>query len=136
MLLSFMMSWSPFGWLYFEKLLGFRAKNSMSRSDMISLLSVKLGCGVINPLLYGFENPKVFKNLCLPNNKHIKVISLILHKITYIRIIILAIYICIYYPISQCQRPVKGHRSLTIETENKLGSVLRISQLKNRRYSI
>ena len=58
------MSWSPFGWLYFEKLLGFRAKNSMSRSDMISLLSVKLGCGVINPLLYGFENPKVFKMLC------------------------------------------------------------------------
>ena len=127
MLLSFMITWSPFGWLYFEKLLGFRAKNSISRSDMISLLSVKMGCGVINPLLYGFENPKVIKNSCLLGKNF---------NNTYIRIIMFAIYIFIYYPISQCQRPVKGHRSLTIETENKLGSVLRISQLKNRRYSI
>ena len=132
MLLSFMISWSPFGWLYFEKLLGVRAKNSMSRSDMISLLSVKLGCGVINPLLYGFESLKVLKI----NNFFAKTLLSILRNITYICRIMFAIYIFIYYPTSQCQRPVKGHRSLTIETENKLGSVLRISQLKNRRYSI
>ena len=61
MSLTYLVSWTPFGWLYLAKLLGFTSKDSQSGTDMIALLCVKFGCAIINPLVHVFENSKVIK---------------------------------------------------------------------------
>ena len=59
MTLSFIVSWAPFGMVYLVKLLGFREKGSHHKSDVLTLLCVKLGCGIITPIVCVFENVEV-----------------------------------------------------------------------------
>ena len=59
MILAFTICWGPFGWVYVSKLLGIHGKVPKSSSDIFPLLSVKLGCTVINPTVYGFEKTSV-----------------------------------------------------------------------------
>ena len=62
--LSFLVSWAPFGMVYLVKLLGFREKGSHHKSDVLTLLCVKLGCGIITPIVCVFEDIQVsFKYL-------------------------------------------------------------------------
>ena len=64
MTLSFIVSWAPFGMVYLVKLWGFREKGSHHKSDVLTLLCVKLGCGIITPIVCVFENSQVtFKDL-------------------------------------------------------------------------
>ena len=64
MTLSFIVCWAPFGMVYLVKLLGFREKGSHHKSDVLTLLCVKLGCGIITPIVCVFENIQVsFKDL-------------------------------------------------------------------------
>ena len=66
MTLSFIISWAPFGMVYLVKLLGFREKGSHHKSDVLTLLCVKLGCGIITPIVCVFDDTQVsFK--CLIN---------------------------------------------------------------------
>ena len=58
-----MICWAPFGLVYLVKLLGFRTKKSNNAFDVLPLLCVKMGCAVINPIVYAFENTKVSKAL-------------------------------------------------------------------------
>ena len=59
MSLSFVICWAPFGFVYLVKLLGFRDKDSRQKADVLTLLCVKLVCGILNPLIYSFEDNKV-----------------------------------------------------------------------------
>ena len=64
MTLSFIVCWAPFGMVYLVKLLGFREKGSHHKSDVLTLLCVKLACGIITPIVCVFENIQVsFKDL-------------------------------------------------------------------------
>ena len=64
MTLSFIVCWAPFGMVYLVKLLGFREKGSHHKSDVLTLLCVKLGCGIITPIVRVFVNIQVsFKDL-------------------------------------------------------------------------
>ena len=64
MTLSFIVCWAPFGMVYLVKLLGFREKGSHHKSDVLTLLCVKLACGIIPPIVCVFENIQVsFKDL-------------------------------------------------------------------------
>ena len=63
MTLAFLICWAPFAWIYIVKLLGMRDIDSRTIYDMLPLLCVKLGCTVINPIVYVFEKKRVrFKN--------------------------------------------------------------------------
>ena len=59
MTLAFLICWAPFAWIYIVKLLGMRDIDSRTIYDMLPLLCVKLGCTVINPIVYVFEKKKV-----------------------------------------------------------------------------
>ena len=59
MSLAFLICWAPFAWIYIVKLLGMRDIDSRTIYDMLPLLCVKLGCTVINPIVYVFEKKKV-----------------------------------------------------------------------------
>ena len=59
MTLSFIISWAPFGMVYLVKLLGFREKVSHHKSDVLTLLCVKLGCGIITPIVCVFDDTQV-----------------------------------------------------------------------------
>ena len=59
MTLSFVISWGPFCWMYCAPLMVFKEKGPARSTDVLPLLSVKLGCAIINPLVYGFENIEV-----------------------------------------------------------------------------
>ena len=59
MTLAFLICWAPFAWIYIVKLLGVRDIESRTIYDMLPLLCVKLGCTVINPIVYVFEKTKV-----------------------------------------------------------------------------
>ena len=61
MSLTFLVSWTPFGWLYMTKMLGIKSKDTQTGTDMIALLCVKFGCAIINPLVHVFENSKVMR---------------------------------------------------------------------------
>ena len=59
MSLAFLICWAPFAWIYIVKLLGMRDIDSRTIYDMLPLLCVKLGCTVINPIVYVFEKKRV-----------------------------------------------------------------------------
>ena len=61
MIISFLISWVPFGWVYSIPLLGIHGKDERTTvtSDALPLLTVKFGCAIINPLVYGYENSEV-----------------------------------------------------------------------------
>ena len=59
MMCAFMLCWAPFAWIYIVKLLGLRNIDSRNIYDMLPLLCVKLGCSVINPIVYVFEKAEV-----------------------------------------------------------------------------
>ena len=59
MTLAFLICWAPFAWIYIVKLIGMRDIDSRTIYDMLPLLCVKLGCTVINPIVYVFEKKKV-----------------------------------------------------------------------------
>ena len=59
MTLAFLICWAPFAWIYIVKLLGMRDIDSRTIYDMLPLLCVKIGCTVINPIVYVFEKKKV-----------------------------------------------------------------------------
>ena len=64
MIISFLISWVPFGWVYSIPLLGIHGKDERTTvtSDALPLLTVKFGCAIINPLVYGYENSEVNHN--------------------------------------------------------------------------
>ena len=64
MIIAFLISWVPFGWVYSIPLLGIHGKNERTTvtSDALPLLTVKFGCAIINPLVYGYENSEVNHN--------------------------------------------------------------------------
>ena len=61
MIIAFLISWVPFGWVYSIPLLGIHENDEKSTvtSDALPLLTVKFGCAIINPLVYGYENSEV-----------------------------------------------------------------------------
>ena len=64
MIIAFLICWAPFGWVYTIPLLGINETQSSKTtvtSDALPLLTVKLGCAIINPLVYGYENSEVNK---------------------------------------------------------------------------
>ena len=62
MILAFSICWLPFGCVYTIPLFGIEEKettNSTTSNKVFPLLTVKFGCAIINPLVYGYENSKV-----------------------------------------------------------------------------
>ena len=61
MIIAFLISWVPFGWVYSIPLLGIHRNDERTTvtSDALPLLTVKFGCAIINPLVYGYENSEV-----------------------------------------------------------------------------
>ena len=55
MILAYLISWAPFGWVYFLPLLGIKEKGVVKTTDVLPVLSVKIGCAIINPLVYTFQ---------------------------------------------------------------------------------
>merc|ERR1711899_561586 len=64
MIIAFLICWAPFGWVYTIPLLGINETQSSKTtvtSDALPLLTVKLGCAIINPLVYGYENSEFYR---------------------------------------------------------------------------
>ena len=59
MVLAFVVCWVPFGWMYFLPLAGLEEKGTLKTTAIIPLLFVKLGCTIMNPLVYSFDNIEV-----------------------------------------------------------------------------
>ena len=59
MILGFIISWGPFAWIYIPTVFGFSEKPTRTTNDIVPLLMVKLGCALINPIVYVFENYEV-----------------------------------------------------------------------------
>ena len=62
MIIAFLICWAPFGWVYSIPLLDLPERETSRvtvTSDVLPLLTVKFGCAVINPLVYGYENSEV-----------------------------------------------------------------------------
>ena len=59
MVLAFLFSWVPFGWMYLLPLLGIQQRGHRQTTDVLPLFAVKLGCAIINPLVYSFTNLQV-----------------------------------------------------------------------------
>ena len=60
MILGFIISWGPFAWIYIPTVFGFSEKPTRTTNDIVPLLMVKLGCALINPIVYVFENYEVY----------------------------------------------------------------------------
>ena len=64
MILAFFICWAPFGWIYTIPFLGVKQNEESTfstTSHVLPLLTVKFGCAILNPLVYGFENSQVAK---------------------------------------------------------------------------
>ena len=59
MLLTFIVTWAPFVVVYFLPLLGIIEKGNVKTSDVLPVLTIKLGCTMMNPLVYVFQEPEV-----------------------------------------------------------------------------
>ena len=59
MVLAFLFSWVPFGWMYVLPLLDIQQRGHRATTDVLPLFAVKLGCAIINPLVYSFTNLQV-----------------------------------------------------------------------------
>ena len=59
MLLTFIVTWAPFVVVYFLPLLGIIDKGNVKTSDVLPVLTIKLGCTIMNPLVYVFQEPVV-----------------------------------------------------------------------------
>ena len=59
MLLTFIVTWSPFVVAYLLPLLGIIEKGNVKTSDVLPVLAIKLGCAIMNPLVYVFQEPEV-----------------------------------------------------------------------------
>ena len=59
MILGFIISWGPFAWIYIPTVFGFSEKPTRNTNDLVPLLMVKLGCALINPIVYVFEDYEV-----------------------------------------------------------------------------
>ena len=59
MMLTFILTWSPFVVVYFLPLIGVIKKESVTTSDVVPVLTIKLGCTIMNPLVYVFQEPEV-----------------------------------------------------------------------------
>ena len=59
MVLAFLFSWVPFGWMYLLPLLDIQQRGNTNTTDVLPLFAVKLGCAIINPLVYSFTNLQV-----------------------------------------------------------------------------
>ena len=59
MLLTFIVTWAPFVVVYFLPLLGIIEKGNVKTSDLLPVLTIKLGCTIMNPLVYVFQEPEV-----------------------------------------------------------------------------
>ena len=59
MLLTFIVTWAPFVVVYFLPLLGIIEKGNVKTSDVLPVLTIKLGCTIMNPLVYVFQEPEV-----------------------------------------------------------------------------
>ena len=68
MVLAFLICWAPFGVMYLLSLTGVQDKRPIEVTDVFPLLSAKFGCGIINPLVYSFENLEV-RSLSSYDNK-------------------------------------------------------------------
>ena len=58
MLLTFIVTWAPFVVVYFLPLLGIIEKGNVKTSDVLPVLTIKLGCTIMNPLVYVFQEPE------------------------------------------------------------------------------
>ena len=59
MILGFIISWGPFAWIYIPTVFGFSEKPTRNTNDIVPLLMVKIGCALINPIVYVFEDYEV-----------------------------------------------------------------------------
>ena len=61
MTVSFLISWAPFSFAYLLPLLGIRETGPTKSTDVIPLMTAKIGSALINPLVYVFGNAEVRK---------------------------------------------------------------------------
>ena len=61
MTLSFLISWAPFAWVYLFPLFRTQDVDPSKASDVLPLITAKLGSSIINPLVYVFGNSEVSK---------------------------------------------------------------------------
>ena len=59
MTLSFLISWAPFAWVYLFPLFRTQDVDPSKASDVLPLITAKLGSSIINPLVYVFGNSEV-----------------------------------------------------------------------------
>ena len=59
MTLSFLISWAPFTWVYLLPLFRTQDGDPSKASDVLPLITAKLGSSIINPLVYVFGNSEV-----------------------------------------------------------------------------
>ena len=59
MMITFIVTWAPFMVTYFLPLVGILEKQSVKTSDVLPILTLKLGCTIMNPLVYVFQESEV-----------------------------------------------------------------------------
>ena len=64
MSLAFTLCWAPFGLAYFKKILNLHEPKQAGEFSGLEMLCVKLGCTVINPIVYAFEKNTVKQAYC------------------------------------------------------------------------
>ena len=59
MMITFLVTWAPFIVAYFLPLVGILEKRNVKTSDVLPILTLKLGCTIMNPLVYVFQESEV-----------------------------------------------------------------------------
>ena len=59
MMITFIVTWAPFIVTYFLPLVGILEKRNVRTSDVLPILTLKLGCTIMNPLVYVFQESEV-----------------------------------------------------------------------------
>ena len=67
MMITFIVTWAPFIVTYFLPLVGILEKQSVKPTDVLPILTLKLGCTIMNPLVYVFQESEVRNSYDLKN---------------------------------------------------------------------
>ena len=76
MMITFIVTWAPFMVTYFLPLVGILEKQSVKTSDVLPILTLKLGCTIMNPLVYVFQESEVRSS---NNSKYFATVTCLSH---------------------------------------------------------
>ena len=75
MMITFIVTWAPFIVTYFLPLIGILEKQGVKTTDVLPILTLKLGCTIMNPLVYVFQESEVrnhYNSKCLTSVTYLK----------------------------------------------------------------